>query len=57
MNVQSVLLSVWLQREKEILQKPEQTTVNLHTLLITLSNMKGMRQPPVWKIIIVCVCV
>lgn len=41
-NFQSVLLSVWLQREKEILQKPEQTTVNLHTLLITLSNMKGM---------------
>lgn len=39
---QAVLLSVWLQREKEILQKPEQATVNLHTLLITLSNMKGL---------------
>ncbi|TWW71568.1 Rab3 GTPase-activating protein non-catalytic subunit [Takifugu flavidus] len=37
----AVLLSVWFQREKEILQNPEQTTVNLHTLLITLSNMKG----------------
>lgn len=42
MNFQAVLLSVWLQREKEILQKPEQATVNLHTLLITLSNMKGL---------------
>lgn len=38
---QAVLLSVWFQREKEILQNPEQATANLHTLLITLSNMKG----------------
>lgn len=36
------MLSVWFQREKEILQNPEQTTANLHTLLITLSNMKGL---------------
>ncbi|KAM7403977.1 hypothetical protein PAMA_004407 [Pampus argenteus] len=37
----SLLLSVWLQREKEVLQKPEERVRNLHTLLITLSNMKG----------------
>ncbi|XP_034530674.1 rab3 GTPase-activating protein non-catalytic subunit isoform X2 [Notolabrus celidotus] len=37
----SLLLSVWLQREKEVLQKPEDTVRNLHTLLIALSNMKG----------------
>lgn len=37
----SLLLSMWLQREKEILQKPEETVQNLHTLLVTLSNMKG----------------
>lgn len=37
----SLLLGMWLQREKEILQKPEETVQNLHTLLITLSNMKG----------------
>ncbi|KAM9340968.1 rab3 GTPase-activating protein non-catalytic subunit [Symphorus nematophorus] len=37
----SLLLSVWLQREKEMLQKPEETVRNLHTLLIALSNMKG----------------
>ncbi|XP_027130580.1 rab3 GTPase-activating protein non-catalytic subunit isoform X2 [Larimichthys crocea] len=37
----SLLLSVWLQREKEMLQKPEETVKNLHTLLIALSNMKG----------------
>lgn len=37
----SLLLSVWLQREKEVLQKPEESVRNLHTLLITLSNMKG----------------
>lgn len=40
--LQSLLLSVWLQREKEMLQKPEETVRNLHTLLIALSNMKGM---------------
>uniref|UniRef100_A0A7N6BYD9 RAB3 GTPase activating protein subunit 2 (non-catalytic) n=1 Tax=Anabas testudineus TaxID=64144 RepID=A0A7N6BYD9_ANATE len=37
----SLLLSVWLQREKEVLQKPEETVRNLHTLFIVLSNMKG----------------
>ncbi|XP_044022041.1 rab3 GTPase-activating protein non-catalytic subunit isoform X2 [Siniperca chuatsi] len=37
----SLLLSVWLQREKEVLQKPEETVRNLHTLLIAFSNMKG----------------
>uniref|UniRef100_A0A3Q3WCN4 Uncharacterized protein n=1 Tax=Mola mola TaxID=94237 RepID=A0A3Q3WCN4_MOLML len=37
----SLLLSVWLQREKEILQKPEESVRNLHKLLTTLSNMKG----------------
>lgn len=39
---QSLLLSVWLQREKEMLQEPEETVKNLHTLLIALSNMKGV---------------
>uniref|UniRef100_A0A7N6BAM3 RAB3 GTPase activating protein subunit 2 (non-catalytic) n=1 Tax=Anabas testudineus TaxID=64144 RepID=A0A7N6BAM3_ANATE len=38
----SLLLSVWLQREKEVLQKPEETVRNLHTLFIVLSNMKGV---------------
>nr|XP_046268193.1 rab3 GTPase-activating protein non-catalytic subunit isoform X2 [Scatophagus argus] len=37
----SLLLSVWLQREKEMLQKPQDTVKNLHALLIALSNMKG----------------
>uniref|UniRef100_A0A3Q3E9W2 RAB3 GTPase activating protein subunit 2 (non-catalytic) n=1 Tax=Labrus bergylta TaxID=56723 RepID=A0A3Q3E9W2_9LABR len=37
----SLLLSVWLQREKEVLQKPGETVRNLHTLLIALSSMKG----------------
>uniref|UniRef100_A0A667XXR7 RAB3 GTPase activating protein subunit 2 (non-catalytic) n=1 Tax=Myripristis murdjan TaxID=586833 RepID=A0A667XXR7_9TELE len=37
----SLLLSVWLHREKDVLKKPEETVRNLHTLLITLSNMKG----------------
>uniref|UniRef100_A0A673CNH2 RAB3 GTPase activating protein subunit 2 (non-catalytic) n=1 Tax=Sphaeramia orbicularis TaxID=375764 RepID=A0A673CNH2_9TELE len=37
----SLLLSMWLQREKEILQRPEETVRNLHTLLMALSNMKG----------------
>ncbi|XP_070776187.1 rab3 GTPase-activating protein non-catalytic subunit [Enoplosus armatus] len=37
----SLLLSVWLQREKEVLQKPEETVRNLHTLLMALSNMTG----------------
>uniref|UniRef100_A0A8C9ZED8 RAB3 GTPase activating protein subunit 2 (non-catalytic) n=1 Tax=Sander lucioperca TaxID=283035 RepID=A0A8C9ZED8_SANLU len=37
----SLLLSVWMQREKEVLQKPEETVRNLHTLLIALSNMPG----------------
>ncbi|XP_068194278.1 rab3 GTPase-activating protein non-catalytic subunit isoform X2 [Antennarius striatus] len=37
----SLLLSVWLQREREMLRKPEETVRNLHTLLLSLSNMKG----------------
>ncbi|XP_070697855.1 rab3 GTPase-activating protein non-catalytic subunit isoform X2 [Pempheris klunzingeri] len=37
----SLLLSVWLQREKEVLQKTEETVRNLHTLLVALSNIKG----------------
>uniref|UniRef100_A0A7N8XQD4 RAB3 GTPase activating protein subunit 2 (non-catalytic) n=1 Tax=Mastacembelus armatus TaxID=205130 RepID=A0A7N8XQD4_9TELE len=37
----SLLLSMWLQREKEVLQKPNETVRNLHALLIALSNMKG----------------
>uniref|UniRef100_A0A3B3VK31 RAB3 GTPase activating protein subunit 2 (non-catalytic) n=1 Tax=Poecilia latipinna TaxID=48699 RepID=A0A3B3VK31_9TELE len=37
----SLLMSVWLQREKEVLQKPVETVRNLHTLLIALSNMDG----------------
>ncbi|KAM6973472.1 rab3 GTPase-activating protein non-catalytic subunit [Aplochiton taeniatus] len=36
----SLLLSVWLSREKEVLRKPEAVR-NLHTLLTTLSSMKG----------------
>uniref|UniRef100_A0A7N8Y7C6 RAB3 GTPase activating protein subunit 2 (non-catalytic) n=1 Tax=Mastacembelus armatus TaxID=205130 RepID=A0A7N8Y7C6_9TELE len=36
----SLLLSMWLQREKEVLQKPNETVRNLHALLIALSNMK-----------------
>ncbi|XP_054651379.1 rab3 GTPase-activating protein non-catalytic subunit isoform X2 [Dunckerocampus dactyliophorus] len=37
----SLLLSVWLQREKEVLQNTEESVKNLHTLLILLSNMEG----------------
>ncbi|XP_028421635.1 rab3 GTPase-activating protein non-catalytic subunit isoform X2 [Perca flavescens] len=37
----SLLLSVWMQREKGVLQKTEETVRNLHTLLIALSNMPG----------------
>ncbi|XP_028250734.1 rab3 GTPase-activating protein non-catalytic subunit isoform X2 [Parambassis ranga] len=37
----SLLLSVWLQREKEVVQKPAETVRNLHTLLVALSNIKG----------------
>lgn len=37
----SLLLSMWLQREKEILQNLKETVQNLHTLLVALSNMKG----------------
>ncbi|KAK5603609.1 hypothetical protein CRENBAI_003759 [Crenichthys baileyi] len=37
----SLLMSVWLQREKEVLQKPMETVRNLHSLLIALSNMDG----------------
>ncbi|XP_055361414.1 rab3 GTPase-activating protein non-catalytic subunit isoform X4 [Betta splendens] len=36
-----LLLSLWLQREKAVLQKTDEAVKNLHTLLITLSNMKG----------------
>uniref|UniRef100_A0A669E1R3 RAB3 GTPase activating protein subunit 2 (non-catalytic) n=1 Tax=Oreochromis niloticus TaxID=8128 RepID=A0A669E1R3_ORENI len=32
---------VWLHREKEVLQKPEENVRNLHRLLVALSNMKG----------------
>lgn len=35
-------MSVWLQREKEVLQKPAETVRNLHTLLVALSNMDGL---------------
>lgn len=38
---------MWLQREKELLQKPKETVRNLHTLLIALSNMTGMCLCPV----------
>ncbi|XP_036006973.1 rab3 GTPase-activating protein non-catalytic subunit isoform X2 [Fundulus heteroclitus] len=37
----SLVMSVWLQREKEVLQRPVETVRNLHTLLIALSNMDG----------------
>ncbi|XP_053700430.1 rab3 GTPase-activating protein non-catalytic subunit [Synchiropus splendidus] len=37
----SLLLHVWLQREKEVLQRPVQSVRNLHSLLVILSNMKG----------------
>uniref|UniRef100_A0A3B4GU89 RAB3 GTPase activating non-catalytic protein subunit 2 n=1 Tax=Pundamilia nyererei TaxID=303518 RepID=A0A3B4GU89_9CICH len=37
----SLLLSVWLHREKELLQKPEENVRNLHRLLVALSDMKG----------------
>ncbi|XP_047466434.1 rab3 GTPase-activating protein non-catalytic subunit isoform X4 [Mugil cephalus] len=37
----SLLLSVWLQRERDVLQKPAEMVKNLHTLLVALSNMKG----------------
>ncbi|XP_041828613.1 rab3 GTPase-activating protein non-catalytic subunit isoform X3 [Melanotaenia boesemani] len=37
----SLLLSVWLQREKETLTKPAETVRHLHTLLVALSNIKG----------------
>ncbi|XP_068436295.1 rab3 GTPase-activating protein non-catalytic subunit isoform X2 [Clinocottus analis] len=37
----SLLLSVWLQREKEVLVKPEEAVRNLHMLLTALSNMEG----------------
>uniref|UniRef100_A0A4W5RCI0 RAB3 GTPase activating protein subunit 2 (non-catalytic) n=1 Tax=Hucho hucho TaxID=62062 RepID=A0A4W5RCI0_9TELE len=36
----SLLLSVWLHREKEVLKKPEAVR-HLHTLLTALSSMKG----------------
>ncbi|XP_064195807.1 rab3 GTPase-activating protein non-catalytic subunit [Anguilla rostrata] len=36
----SLLLSVWLHRERELLKKPE-TVTHLHSLLTALSNMPG----------------
>uniref|UniRef100_A0A3P8XCF5 RAB3 GTPase activating protein subunit 2 (non-catalytic) n=1 Tax=Esox lucius TaxID=8010 RepID=A0A3P8XCF5_ESOLU len=36
----SLLLSVWLHREKEVLKRPD-TARHLHTLLTALSSMKG----------------
>ncbi|XP_077439917.1 rab3 GTPase-activating protein non-catalytic subunit [Vanacampus margaritifer] len=37
----SLLLSVWLQREKEVLQTPTECFKNFHALLVLLSNMEG----------------
>ncbi|CAG5866197.1 unnamed protein product [Menidia menidia] len=37
----SLLLSVWLQREKEVVQNPSEPVRRLHTLLVTLGDMKG----------------
>ncbi|XP_056151672.1 rab3 GTPase-activating protein non-catalytic subunit isoform X2 [Lampris incognitus] len=37
----SLVLSVWLHREKEVLKNPAGSVRKLHTLLIALSNMKG----------------
>ncbi|XP_024116985.1 rab3 GTPase-activating protein non-catalytic subunit [Oryzias melastigma] len=37
----SLLLCVWLQMEKEVLQRPVETVKNLHTQLVALSCMKG----------------
>ncbi|XP_061699149.1 rab3 GTPase-activating protein non-catalytic subunit [Syngnathoides biaculeatus] len=37
----SLLLNIWLQREKELLQTPTKCFKNLHTLLVLLSNMEG----------------
>ncbi|XP_041927683.1 rab3 GTPase-activating protein non-catalytic subunit isoform X2 [Alosa sapidissima] len=39
-NLLTLLLSVWLSREKEVLKQPD-TVKNLHTLLTRLSAMKG----------------
>ena len=50
LSLQSLLLSVWLHREKEVIMKPEDIVKNFHTLLIALSNMKG-------GALCVCVCV
>uniref|UniRef100_A0A3P8RYJ7 RAB3 GTPase activating protein subunit 2 (non-catalytic) n=1 Tax=Amphiprion percula TaxID=161767 RepID=A0A3P8RYJ7_AMPPE len=56
----SLLLSVWLQREKEVLQKPVESVRNLHTLLVALSNMKGVLGPqsisPWWQQVR-CTCI
>uniref|UniRef100_A0A3P8UIG0 RAB3 GTPase activating protein subunit 2 (non-catalytic) n=1 Tax=Cynoglossus semilaevis TaxID=244447 RepID=A0A3P8UIG0_CYNSE len=40
----TLLLSVWLQREKEVLQQPEETVKNLLSLLHALSTMKAVDQ-------------
>ncbi|KAM9787605.1 rab3 GTPase-activating protein non-catalytic subunit [Syngnathus typhle] len=37
----SLLLNVWLQREKDVLQTPTECLRNLHALLVLLSNMEG----------------
>ncbi|XP_061551425.1 rab3 GTPase-activating protein non-catalytic subunit isoform X2 [Phycodurus eques] len=37
----TLLLSMWLQREKELLQTPTECFKNLHALLVLLSNMEG----------------
>ena len=38
---QSLLLSLWLHREKDVLKKPKEAVRNLHALLAALSSMKG----------------
>lgn len=40
LRFQSLLLSVWLSKEKDILEKP-QSVCCLHTMLSLLSKMKG----------------
>lgn len=40
--LQSLLLTVWLNKEKEVLKCPDAVS-NLHTLLFTLSSIKGLQ--------------
>lgn len=49
---QSLLLSVWLQREKQLLLKVEESVGKLHTLLTVLCNLPGGR-----FVSSLCVCV